>query len=359
MVVNWGEQHRVRQQLTDTLTVLLKNCLNYSSKFSVEGLLGITLDDSDILLVNINETVGGGVPFNVSSSPRHTATVGRSPLALGQRFAVTSPRRGRAKPVVSSRGRGAFGAAKKRTLFTTPVKSSRPQPTTVSSPQEQPPLVTTLAGDTDLSEGPPPKLKKEVESTQDDVIEIGDDDDAPTETREIEEVKQEVPEQEPSSANDDQQEEQHQDASSSNNKFALDSDTSKSLTDFLDNLMTQHDVGPRSSGSGTSTPARPGADAVHVTPKTEPDGMPWERQQPPLSAVGYQSPTDGAPSHNSPRHQSQVKKTTFCFVPKLHLASLDCNFELQVKYEGDTKSLFRRVQRNQRSFVSVSIFLCS
>lgn len=52
-----AENQRVRALLTEAITVLCKNGLKYKSKFSIEGLLGITLDDNEIVLVNINETV--------------------------------------------------------------------------------------------------------------------------------------------------------------------------------------------------------------------------------------------------------------------------------------------------------------
>ena len=105
MVVNWDEQERVRQLLTEAITVLCKNGLKYSSKFCVEGLLGITLDDNDILLVNIKETIasGSGSSAGISVSPmqsRPPSLSSRSPMGMGQRMALTSPRRGRAKPIM-------------------------------------------------------------------------------------------------------------------------------------------------------------------------------------------------------------------------------------------------------------------
>ena len=52
-----AEQHRMRAMLTEAVTLLCKTGLQFCSEFTVEGLLGITLDNDDVILVNINETV--------------------------------------------------------------------------------------------------------------------------------------------------------------------------------------------------------------------------------------------------------------------------------------------------------------
>ena len=306
MVVNWDEQERVRQLLTEAITVLCKNGLKYSSKFCVEGLLGITLDDNDILLVNIKETIanGSGSSVGISVSPmqsRPPSLSSRSPMGMGQRMALTSPRRGRAKPITSTRGRGALGLNRKRSLFSSPAKSAQPPMRQIGSTSQQ--LAMPLPDQSGLTEGPPPKVKREEESAPDDVIEIGDDDDSTAHTTQPDPttpIKHETPDQ-PSSSTDPQQQQE--------TKFTLDSETNKSLTDFLDNLMTQHDVGPGSSSNSSNTPARGGtplSQMSQMTPKAEPINMPWEQPQAPM---GYSSPgpQGGAPSFHSPTHQSQVK----------------------------------------------------
>ena len=305
MVVNWDEQERVRQLLTEAITVLCKNGLKYSSKFCVEGLLGITLDDNDILLVNIRETIGSGSSAGISVSPmqsRPPSLSSRSPMSMGQRMAITSPRRGRAKPIISTRGRGAFGLNRKRSLFSSPTKTTQPPMRQIGSPPQQ--LTMPLPDQSGLTEGPPLKVKREEESAPDDVIEIGDDDDSTAHTTQPDPttpIKHETPDQ-PSSSTDPQQQQQE-------TKFTLDSETNKSLTDFLDNLMTQHDVGPGSSSSSSNTPARGGtplSQMSQMTPKAEPINMPWEQPQAPM---GYSSPGQqgGGPPFHSPTHQSQVK----------------------------------------------------
>lgn len=54
------EQQQMQMLLTEAITVLCKNGLQYRSHFNVEGLLGITLDDEDVFLVSIKQTVKGG-----------------------------------------------------------------------------------------------------------------------------------------------------------------------------------------------------------------------------------------------------------------------------------------------------------
>lgn len=51
-----ADQQRVKALLTETITLLCKNGLHFQSKFCIEGLIGITLDEDDVFLVNINET---------------------------------------------------------------------------------------------------------------------------------------------------------------------------------------------------------------------------------------------------------------------------------------------------------------
>ena len=51
------EQKRVKQLLTEAITLLCRNSLQFKEEVTVEGLLGITLDKSDIFLVSIHETI--------------------------------------------------------------------------------------------------------------------------------------------------------------------------------------------------------------------------------------------------------------------------------------------------------------
>ncbi len=47
----------MKGMLSDTILALCRNTLPYEGQFTVEGLLGITLDNKEIFLVNINETI--------------------------------------------------------------------------------------------------------------------------------------------------------------------------------------------------------------------------------------------------------------------------------------------------------------
>jgi len=51
------DQQRVKDLLSDTITLLCKNSLFFKTEFTVEALIGITLDKSEVLLMNINETI--------------------------------------------------------------------------------------------------------------------------------------------------------------------------------------------------------------------------------------------------------------------------------------------------------------
>ncbi len=52
------DQERVRHLLTDTVTLLCKNGLQFNKEIKVQGLLGITLDQNEVFLVHIDETIG-------------------------------------------------------------------------------------------------------------------------------------------------------------------------------------------------------------------------------------------------------------------------------------------------------------
>ncbi len=51
------EHSKVKALLTEAVTVLCKKVLSYQQEFKIEGLLGITLDSQNVLLVNICEEV--------------------------------------------------------------------------------------------------------------------------------------------------------------------------------------------------------------------------------------------------------------------------------------------------------------
>lgn len=80
-----SDQKRVTKLLTDTVTLLCKNGLVYSRDIQIQGLLGITVDKSEVFLVHIDELIGSsiGVPSFVldplsEPSPRKRKTVAGS-----------------------------------------------------------------------------------------------------------------------------------------------------------------------------------------------------------------------------------------------------------------------------------------
>ena len=66
------DQERVRNLLTDTVTLLCKNGLHYQKELRVQGLLGITLDNKDVFVVHINEKfgdlIGGAISLQADDS---------------------------------------------------------------------------------------------------------------------------------------------------------------------------------------------------------------------------------------------------------------------------------------------------
>ena len=51
------EQRRVKALLEETIVLLCKNGLDYKTQFTVEALIGITLDQKNVILINIKETI--------------------------------------------------------------------------------------------------------------------------------------------------------------------------------------------------------------------------------------------------------------------------------------------------------------
>lgn len=52
-----AEQERIRLLLKETIPVLCKSGLSFQKEFCIEALVGITLDQKDVFLVNIKEIV--------------------------------------------------------------------------------------------------------------------------------------------------------------------------------------------------------------------------------------------------------------------------------------------------------------
>jgi len=52
-----SRQDHIQAVLKDTILVLCQNGLNFQSEFNVEALVAITVDQNEVLLVSIKETI--------------------------------------------------------------------------------------------------------------------------------------------------------------------------------------------------------------------------------------------------------------------------------------------------------------
>jgi len=66
-----ADQMRIKQLLTATVASLCSNSLSYNGELTIQGLIGITIDQKDVLLVNISETIA----HDRSSVGQHCQTV--------------------------------------------------------------------------------------------------------------------------------------------------------------------------------------------------------------------------------------------------------------------------------------------
>lgn len=69
-----SEQERVRTLLLSTITQLCQNGLIYKKDLRVQGLLAITIDDSDILVVQLNENIEAEVDTSSTSAVEMATT---------------------------------------------------------------------------------------------------------------------------------------------------------------------------------------------------------------------------------------------------------------------------------------------
>lgn len=51
------DQERVKEMLTETILLLCKNGLHFQKQMTVQGLLGVTLDNTDIFMIHLNEVI--------------------------------------------------------------------------------------------------------------------------------------------------------------------------------------------------------------------------------------------------------------------------------------------------------------
>ena len=108
------DQAKVKALLTEAITVLCKNGLTYRAEFSVEGLLGITLDNDEVFLISINETIRGDFPGGQGMTPTPPKAM---PPMMQQRGHMSAPPKpmGRGRGMPAGRGRAAV-VNRKRSL---------------------------------------------------------------------------------------------------------------------------------------------------------------------------------------------------------------------------------------------------
>lgn len=63
------DHQRVKSQLSEAITIFCKSILSYQSEFCIEGLLGITIDNNQVLLVSIHEAVASSSNTTLSTLP--------------------------------------------------------------------------------------------------------------------------------------------------------------------------------------------------------------------------------------------------------------------------------------------------
>ena len=92
-----ADQQRVKALLAETITLLCKNGLNFKREFSIEGLIGITLDQDDVFLVSIKETIRSAVAEAAGTSQSgKAAAVGSNSVAAANTSSLGRRRRERA-----------------------------------------------------------------------------------------------------------------------------------------------------------------------------------------------------------------------------------------------------------------------
>ena len=74
-MVTKSRQKKLRSLITEAIRVLCKNGLDsdYQEEFTIEGLLGITLDNESVFLVNINETIRNDEDDDEEESPKQVS----------------------------------------------------------------------------------------------------------------------------------------------------------------------------------------------------------------------------------------------------------------------------------------------
>ena len=85
------DQQKMQQLLSEAITVLCKNGLNYQSHVNVEALIGITLDDDEVFLVSVRETIQSiKLQQMAIASPTYSSSPAHRPKATPNRKRTAS-----------------------------------------------------------------------------------------------------------------------------------------------------------------------------------------------------------------------------------------------------------------------------
>ncbi len=102
------DQEKLKALVREAVTVLSRNGLMYQREVQVEGLLGITIDNEEVFLINFNEQIHAEGDESQSGPP---------PPMMKPKMPMPSPRAFRGgRGGMSNRGRGSIPQARKRSI---------------------------------------------------------------------------------------------------------------------------------------------------------------------------------------------------------------------------------------------------
>ncbi|KAK2160293.1 hypothetical protein NP493_1657g00059 [Ridgeia piscesae] len=189
------DQERVRNLLTDTVTLLCKNGLQYQTELRVQGVLGITLDNNDVFIVHINEkfgdAIGGALTIRNdegdaaktllgSTRKSHDASRGDAPIAVNSKTGDVHRQRRRSRDSSASPALPAFSSHQQ--MLHRPIKRH------MSSNKEASPSdnITTPQNSTaNDTAGCEDTIEMKVKTEEDDVIIVEENQDMNSASRHI------------------------------------------------------------------------------------------------------------------------------------------------------------------------------
>lgn len=92
-----ADQARVRDLIAETITLLCRNGLHFKSEFSIQALIGITLDQDEVFLVKIDETIAVSENGQTASDRLLISTDAESDEDTRHASSTTSKRHGNQK----------------------------------------------------------------------------------------------------------------------------------------------------------------------------------------------------------------------------------------------------------------------